>query len=82
MAQAVEAILRNEDDADFVVADLHYVSPNSRLNRRFVSPGLDINTGIFEWHQAKIRNAGARQSERRSSVVEEEQHAEPQADLL
>ena len=42
--------------ANAVEADLLYLAPDSTLNRRFVAPGIDENTGRFEPHRVLIRN--------------------------
>ena len=36
---------------------LNYVARDSRINRRFVFPGDEVNTGRFEPHRVTIRNA-------------------------
>ncbi len=46
-----------------VEADLLYLAPDSTLNRRFVAPGIDVNTGRFEPHRVLIRNGRPAQSE-------------------
>jgi hypothetical protein len=46
-----------EIPAGGVNAEILYLSPNSTLNRRYVAPGIDVNTGQFEPHQVVIRNA-------------------------
>jgi hypothetical protein len=43
--------------AHAVEADLFYLAPDSTLNRRFVAPGIDVNTGRFEPHRVLIHNA-------------------------
>lgn len=39
-----------------VEADILYLAPDSTLNRRFVAPGIDVNTGRFEPHRVLIRD--------------------------
>jgi hypothetical protein len=39
-----------------VEAEILYLAPDSTLNRRFVAPGIDVNTGRFEPHRVLIRN--------------------------
>lgn len=39
-----------------VPGELHYLSPNSTLLRRFTAPGASINTGSYEPHVVPIRN--------------------------
>ena len=43
--------------ASGVAAEILYLSPNSTLNRRYVAPGIDVNTGQFEPHRVVIHNA-------------------------
>ena len=40
-----------------VEADLHFVAPDSLVNRRFVAPGEEVNTGRFEKHRVQVRDA-------------------------
>lgn len=42
--------------AGSVEAEILYLAPNSTLNRRYVAPGIDVNTGQFEPHRVVIRN--------------------------
>jgi len=46
-----------EAGAAGVEADLHYLVPGSRINRRYVAPGAEMNTGHYAPHRVKIRNA-------------------------
>lgn len=46
-----------EAGASGVEADLHYLVPGSRINRRYVAPGAEMNTGQYAPHLVKIRNA-------------------------
>ncbi len=41
---------------DAVEAELEYLVPGWTLNRRFVAPGAEVNTGRYEPHRVKIRN--------------------------
>src|SRR5690606_3753919 len=43
-------------DAEGVYAELSYVSPHSRINRRYVAPGREVNTGTYETHRVFVRN--------------------------
>src|ERR1700728_2134152 len=52
-----------EVPADAVEAEILYLSPNSTLNRRYVAPGIDVNTGQFEPHRVVIRNGRPSQNE-------------------
>jgi hypothetical protein len=40
-----------------VAASLSYVRADSKLNRRYVSPGAEMNTGLYEERDVTIRNA-------------------------
>jgi hypothetical protein len=40
-----------------VEAEILYLAPTSTLNRRYVAPGIDVNTGQFEPHRVRIRDA-------------------------
>jgi hypothetical protein len=46
-----------EDDSRTVEAVINYVAPDSLINRRFVAPGIEHNTGRFEPHTVKVRDA-------------------------
>jgi len=46
-----------EPGARSVAAAITYVAPGSFINRRFVAPGVERNTGIYETHQVTIRDA-------------------------
>lgn len=46
-----------ESTAGDIEADLNYLASDSHINRRFVSPGLEINTGRYELHRVIIRSA-------------------------
>jgi len=39
------------------MAELEYIRPDSTLNRRFVAPGAEMNTGRYERHRVHIRDA-------------------------
>jgi len=45
------------DRADYVTADMTYVAEGSFINRRFAAPGIEANTGKYEVHKVRIRNA-------------------------
>jgi hypothetical protein len=47
----------DETDAAGVEADLYYLVAGSRINRRYVAPGAEINTGHYAPQRVKIRNA-------------------------
>lgn len=40
-----------------VEAQIHYLSPDSRINRRFVAPGAEVNTGTFVPRRVAVRDA-------------------------
>jgi hypothetical protein len=40
-----------------VEADLFYLASASKINRRYVAPGAELNTGVYEPHRVIIRNA-------------------------
>jgi len=39
-----------------IEAEISYLAPGSHINRRFVAPGEEVNTGANEKHRAKIRD--------------------------
>lgn len=49
-------------ERDGVEAELFYLSGDSRINRRYVAPGAELNTGIYESHRVFIRNGRPAQS--------------------
>jgi len=52
------SVITGTDRSDAAVAaTLHYVRPDSTVNRRYVFPGDEVNTGRFEPHRVVIRNA-------------------------
>ena len=40
-----------------IEADISYVAQGSFVNRRFVTPGAEVNTGTYETHRVPIRDA-------------------------
>ncbi len=48
-----------EDSVRSVEADIVYVAPGSFINRRFVAPGVEHNTGRYEAHAVKVRDGRA-----------------------
>lgn len=46
------------DDAQIrtVEADISYLAAGSFVNRRFVAPGAEMNTGTYEMHPVKVRD--------------------------
>ncbi len=63
MAAAIEPEVRT------VEAAINYVAPGSLINRRFVAPGIEHNTGQYEAHRLPIRD-GRRIKERFSLDVQ------------
>ena len=53
----MSTVLESNATIDAVDAELFYLVPGSRVNRRFVAPGAEINTGQYQPHRVKIRNA-------------------------
>ncbi len=49
-AEAIDA------GVDAVTAELDYLVPGSTVNRRFVAPGVEFNTGRYAPQQVKVRN--------------------------
>lgn len=45
-----------EDSARSVDAQIVYVAPGSFINRRFVAPGVEHNTGRYETYTVKVRD--------------------------
>jgi len=46
-----------EDEARAVETEIVYVADGSFINRRFVAPGIEHNTGRYEAHRVKVRDA-------------------------
>ncbi len=46
----------DERDVRTVEAAITYVAPGSLINRRFVAPGVECNTGRYETHRVPIRD--------------------------
>jgi hypothetical protein len=47
------------DQVRSVEAAITYVAPDSRINRRFVAPGVECNTGRYETHRVPIHDGRA-----------------------
>jgi len=45
------------ENAHDVVAKLSYITPTSKFNRRYVAPGAEVNTGVYEDKDVLIRDA-------------------------
>ena len=50
----------NERD---VATKLVYITPTSKFNRRYVAPGEEINTGVYEDKNVTIRDARSKRPE-------------------
>jgi hypothetical protein len=50
----VNAILVNKRDVE---ATLSFITPTSKFNRRYVAPGEEINTGVYEDKKVIIQDA-------------------------
>ena len=48
-----------EAEVRYVEAAISYVAPGSFINRRFVAPGVERNTGRYETHRVQIRDGRA-----------------------
>lgn len=47
----------SENSAGAVLAEINYLAPGSHINRRYVAPGAELNTGRYEPHRVLIHNA-------------------------
>ena len=52
----------NEFDAPGIQAEITYLAPGSFINRRFVAPAREVNTGEYQAHPVTIRDARPRAS--------------------
>ncbi|HSS64662.1 MAG TPA: CmcJ/NvfI family oxidoreductase [Gammaproteobacteria bacterium] len=50
-------VVTNNTQARSVEADIGYLAPGSHINRRFVAPGKEVNTGTYESYRVQIRDA-------------------------
>jgi len=48
-----------EESVRSVEAEICYVAPGSFVNRRFVAPGVEHNTGRYEAHRVRVRDGRA-----------------------
>lgn len=48
---------------DVPAATLSFITPTSQFNRRYVAPGEEINTGVYEDKKVVIRDARPVQEE-------------------
>jgi len=46
----------DDPDVRTVEAGISYVTADSRINRRFVAPGVECNTGRYQTHRVRIRD--------------------------
>jgi hypothetical protein len=53
----MSTLVETSSPADTVTATLNYVARDSLINRRYVFPGDEVNTGRFEPHRVTIRDA-------------------------
>ena len=56
MKEAVATVVDPEASARTVRAHINYVAPGSFINRRFVAPGVEHNTGRYEAHDVLVRD--------------------------
>lgn len=49
----------DEEVVRAVETEISYVTPGSRVNRRFVAPGVERNTGRYERHRVPVRDGRA-----------------------
>jgi hypothetical protein len=56
---SVIATAASEDRVRTIEAEINYLQPGPELNRRFVSRGVEANTGNFGPHRVKIRDGRA-----------------------
>src|ERR1700735_4750277 len=45
-----------DSQSEAVEAAVDYLVPGSRINRRYVAPGAELNTGSYAPHIVRIRN--------------------------
>ena len=45
-----------QDEIRTITARINYLAPGSFINRRFVAPGEEVNTGTYESHAVKIHD--------------------------
>lgn len=48
--------MSNYGEVRSVQADISYLAPGSHINRRFVAPGVEVNTGTYEKHRMEVRD--------------------------
>ena len=53
----IDGNMHNRQQSTSVHAKFGYISPNSKVNRRFVCPAREVNTGKYEEHEVVIHNA-------------------------
>jgi hypothetical protein len=49
--------MNNAAEIRTVEADISYLAPGSFINRRFVAPGEEVNTGTYQYHRIEVRDA-------------------------
>lgn len=55
--------IATDSDPSAVEADITYLAPGSFINRRFVAPAREVNTGEYLPYKVTIRDARARQAD-------------------
>src|SRR4249919_279758 len=50
-------------DAPAIETEITYLAPGSFINRRFVAPGREVNTGEYLRYPVMVRDARPRQAE-------------------
>lgn len=48
--------MKHDENVRTVDAEISYLAPGSYVNRRFVAPGVEANTGTYETHPVRIRD--------------------------
>jgi hypothetical protein len=49
--------MKSEAQCRSVEADISYLAPGSYVNRRFVAPGEEVNTGTYQYHRVEVCDA-------------------------
>lgn len=56
-------MLEVEDAEPGLAAEINYLAPGSFVNRRYVAPAQEVNTGAYEPHAVTVRNARAHRAD-------------------
>jgi len=51
------SIQDNGGEKGDIIATLNYITPTSKVNRRYVAPNAEINTGVYEAKTVIIKDA-------------------------